>query len=76
MTVLLCSADSKTDGSQGRMVDRAGLGHLQEQRLIRLLKTGTPEYDDTIGPLAWTNATPSQPEVLDSQLLARAPVAP
>src|SRR4029077_2027116 len=49
---------------------------LEKQRLIRLLKTGTPKHDDTIGPLAWTNATPSQPEILDSQLLTGAPVAP
>src|SRR5271166_4391685 len=68
------SADSKTDGRQGRLVDRAGLRHLQEQRLHRPLVRRTLEKHHAVGAFPWSDPPPAQAEIDHRQLLRRGPM--
>src|SRR5207245_3426803 len=73
MIVLLRGADSETDRRQSRMIDRAGLGHLQEQGLIRLLERWPLEHYHAVGPFAGSQPPLAQPVVHHWQLLGARP---
>src|SRR5271157_2987962 len=66
--------DSKTDGRQGRFVDRAGLRHLQEQRFHRPLVGRALEQHHTVGAFSRSDPSPAKAEIDYRQLLRRRPV--
>src|SRR5208283_4499806 len=68
------SADSKTDGCQGRLVYRAGLRHLQEQRFHRPLVGRTLKQHHAVGAFPGSDPPPAQAEINHRQLLRRGPV--
>src|SRR5271166_3677457 len=67
-------ADSKTDGRQGRLVYRAGLRHLQEQRFHRSLVGRTLEQHHAVGAFPGSDPPAAQAEIDHRQLLRRGPM--
>src|SRR5271167_2440761 len=67
-------ADSKTDGRQGRLVYRARLRHLQEQRFPRPLVRRTLEQHHAVGAFSGSDPPPTQSEITHRQLLRCGPV--
>src|SRR5271166_2417160 len=67
-------ADSKTDGRQGRLVYRAGLRHLQEQRFHRPLVGRTLEQHHTVGAFPGSDPASAQSEINHRQLFRRGPM--
>src|ERR1035438_1255405 len=67
------TADSETDGRQGRPVDSSGIGHLKQQGFIGLLEARLLENQDAIGTLSGADPPLAHAEILHGQLLGVGP---